>query len=161
MKEIRKATVDDARRLAPRLRASDRRECITASGMTPEVLLPLSVRYEEDVYVFTDAGTPEVIFGVSPVQHYPLLGLIWMLASDRLPEYRREIVTKARTVIDGFHDKYPLLGNHVDARNVEHRRWLRWCGFRLLRVIPEYGLDRTPFIEFAKLREPNECASAP
>lgn len=152
MKEIRRATVEDARQLASRLRPEDRRECLSASGMPPELVLPLSAAREE-VYVFTDNGTPEVIFGVSPVAHYPHLGLIWMMASDRLSSYRRELVTLVPQQIDKFHDQYPLLGNHVDARNKVHIGWIKRSGFSLLRVIPKYGVEQTPFIEFAKLRK--------
>lgn len=153
MKEIRRATDEDARKLAPRLRPEDRRECLSASGLPPEVILPLSVSKEE-VYVFTDNGSPEVIFGVSPVQHYPHLGLIWMMASEKLSAYRRELVTLVPQQIDKFHDKFPLLGNHVDARNKVHVSWIKRSGFSFLRVLPRYGIDQTPFIEFAKLRKP-------
>lgn len=159
-KEIRRATLNDALDLAPRLRPEDRRECFSASGLPPELILASAVSREE-VYVFTDKGSPEVIFGVSPVQHYPLLGLIWMMASEKLPRYGRELVTLVPQQIEKFHDRFPLLGNHVDARNKVHIAWIKRSGFSLLRVIPEYGLGKTPFIEFAKLRKPDECALAP
>lgn len=153
MKEIRRATVQDALSLCKRLRPEDRRECLTASGFPPEIMLPLSV-LKEEVYVFTDNGSPEVIFGVSPVMHYPLLGLVWMMASVRLREYRRELLTLVPQEIDKFHEKYPLLGNRVDSRNKEHVSWIKRSGFSFLRVLPRYGVDQTPFYEFAKLRKP-------
>jgi hypothetical protein len=50
-----------------------------------------------------------------------------------------------------LHKLYPLLGNHVDIRNTKHTKWLKRMGFSFLRVLPEYGVERRPFIEFARL----------
>lgn len=46
----------------------------------------------------------------------------------------------------------PILFNCVDQRNEVHINWLRWLGFKFVRIIPEYGIQKLPFIEFVRIR---------
>lgn len=154
--EIRKATLADMRGLAPRLREEDRSECLAATGLPPELLLPLSLSKDE-VWVFVINGTPEAVLGLSPVDRHPYFGLVWMLATPEIFNQRRALLRLTPEVLDMLHSRYPLLGNHVDMRNVTHVRWLKRLGFSFLRVHKEFGVSRTPFIEFARLR-PKPCA---
>ncbi|MBY5581858.1 hypothetical protein [Rhizobium leguminosarum] len=140
--------------LAPRLRPEDRAECLAASGVEPEISLPAAVG-QGPTWVWTVAGRPECALGVIPVDGLPFCGAIWMLASPEILKHVRYMVTRLKDVIELMHDHYPLLGNYVDARNTTHISFIKHCGFSLLRVIPDHGVERRPFIEFAKLRNPH------
>jgi hypothetical protein len=112
-------------------------------------------------WVWTVDGVPECAIGVLPVcgqepgTAYELTGAVWMLGTNELLKHVRYMVKNLPSVIDMLHDHYPLLGNYVDQRNTTHISFIKHCGFKLLRVIPDYGVERRPFIEFVKLRKPN------
>ncbi|TCR92578.1 hypothetical protein EV561_10111 [Rhizobium sp. BK376] len=78
-----------------------------------------------------------------------------MLASPELLKHIRYMVAHLHGVIDMLHDHFALLGNYVDQRNTVHVNFIKHCGFSLLRVVPDYGVERRPFIEFVKLRTPD------
>lgn len=148
---FRKATVADAVSLAPRLRDADRQECWAALGMDPRVVLPLSAT-DKHCWAVLDEGTPVALFGVSPVLHVPELGIVWMVTAPLRHRHKAALLRDAPKVLGMLHSICPLLGNHVDARNTTHIRWLRHAGFSFLRVKPTYGVERRPFLEFARLR---------
>ncbi|MBD9511921.1 hypothetical protein IB265_34800 [Ensifer sp. ENS10] len=147
----------DAVSLAPRLRAADRRECLAHHGIDPKFLLPYSITEGSHAWAFEHDGKCIGLFGVEPVDQHPNFGLVWMVTSDDIFRHKRQILRDSPVWLNKLHDLYPLLGNHVDCRNRSHIRWLRWLGFSMLRVIPEFGVERLPFIEFAKLRS-EPCA---
>lgn len=148
---IREATVADAVSVAPRLRTEDRMECEAALGFSPEVALPFGVTAGEN-WVFEIDGTVEAILGVSPVGGNPYFGMVWMMTTEAIFDHRKELLRATPRVLEMLHDRFPLIGNHVDVRNTKHIDWLKKVGFSMLRVIPEFGVERRPFIEFAKLR---------
>lgn len=159
MAHIRRALVADAVTLAPRLREADRNECRAFLGIEPEGVLPLNVNTAEKAWCFVgDNGEPVGMFGVSPVDQHPYFGIVWMVTTPEITDYRRELIRLAPIWLDRMHSLYPLLGNHVDARNTLHVRWLRRMGFSFLRTLPTFGVERRPFHEFARLRHPDECA---
>ncbi len=148
---MREATVADAIAVSPRLRESDRQEFIAALGYTPEVALPLGIA-SGDAWAMEVDGKVEALLGVSPVARHAYFGLVWMVTTDVIFKHRRDLLRLTPGVLNMLHDRFPLLGNHVDARNDKHIAWLRRAGFSLLREVPDYGVERRPFIEFAKLR---------
>jgi hypothetical protein len=154
MINFREATVADLVALAPRLRPEDRAECLAASGVAPEVSLPAAIALGP-VWVWTVSGIPECAIGLLPITGTPTSGAVWMLGTNELLKHVRYMVKNLPTVIDMLHDHYPLLGNYVDQRNTTHISFIKHCGFSLLRVIPDYGVERRPFIEFVKLRSPH------
>ncbi|WP_438027644.1 hypothetical protein [Sorangium sp. So ce233] len=70
-----------------------------------------------------------------------------MLVERPLPFLRN-----SRAWVDKLMDGYQTLWNVVDARNEIHIRWLRWCGFTILRTIENYGVEARRFHEFARMR---------
>lgn len=155
---IRRAEVADAVSLAPRLREADRQECKAHVGIDPKLLLPYSVATGGPTWAFIDGmGKCIGLFGLNAVDQNPDFGTVWMVTSDDVFKHKRQILRDSPIWLNKLHDHYPLLGNHVDARNRTHIRWLKWLGFSMLRVIPEFGVERRPFIEFAKLRA-HPCA---
>jgi hypothetical protein len=103
-------------------------------------------------WVWSVDGRPECAIGVIPVDNVPSTGAVWMLASNEILKHVRYMVKNLPDVIDMLHGHFPLLGNYVDVRNTTHISFIKHCGFSLLRVIPDHGVERRPFIEFAKLR---------
>lgn len=151
---VRSATVADAVSIAPNLREADRNEVRAYLGVDPEVALPLSVgqREGQSWTMVGDNGELIGLFGVEPVALHPNFGIVWMVATDGLKNYRMQFLRECREWLDHMHDLYPLLGNYTDCRNTLHHRWLKWMGFSFLRVIPEFGTENRPFIQFARLR---------
>ena len=78
---------------------------------------------------------------------------IWMLAADELTskEHRSTFLRNSRVWVNSINSRHQLLFNHVDARNKQHIRWLKWCGFSFIRLVPDYGAEKRPFYEFVRL----------
>ena len=153
MPTIRRATYSDAVYVAPRLREADKQECMATLGLPPELAIPPSVDGTRGVWAMChDDDTPFGLFGIDPVDQNPELGIVWMVSTDDLFKYKRDLVKLSHAMIDRLHDDYPLLGNHVDERNTKHIRYLRWLGFSMLKRHPKFGVEKRPFIEFARLR---------
>ena len=158
MTTLRRATIADAVHVAPRLREADKQECMATLGLPPEVALPLSFENDNDSWAMVnDAGEPFGLFGVDPIDQHDYFGLIWMVSTPELFSNRKELIRLSPLMIDALHKDHELLGNHVDKRNVSHIRYLKWLGFKMLREIPEHGVEKRPFIEFIKLRN-SSCA---
>ncbi|PBB68144.1 hypothetical protein CK228_13625 [Mesorhizobium sp. WSM4312] len=148
---IRRAKVADAIFLAPRLRSADRDECKAALGMEPEVVLPLLVQQGNYVWAGVEpSGEVFGLFGVDPSG--PYMGIVWMVSSPAIMNYRRELIGLTPKWLKRLHKVRPLLGNHIDARNTTHIRWLKRMGFSFLRTHDEFGVEKRPFHEFARLR---------
>ncbi|MER8591833.1 DUF2833 domain-containing protein [Mesorhizobium sp. M1182] len=149
---IRRAKVSDAISLAPRLRSADRDECKAALGMEPRIVLPLLVQ-GDCVWAGVDQHREVFgLFGIDPVKGMDHLGIVWMVTSPDIFKHRRDLLKLAPEWLDRLHHVRPLLGNHIDARNTTHIRWLKRMGFSFLRTHPEYGVEKRPFHEFARLR---------
>ncbi len=154
MAHYRRATLADAIDLAPRLREADKNEFRAYLGIEPEAALPFDIgNGDGDKWAMIgDDGRVFGLFGVQAVDQHPTFGLVWMVSSDDIWKYRRQFIETTPKVLEMLHRKYPLLGNHIDARNTKHVYWLRRLGFSFLRTIPEFGVQRRPFHEFARLR---------
>ncbi|MDX0455488.1 DUF2833 domain-containing protein [Sinorhizobium medicae] len=144
----------DAVYLAPRLREADKDEYRAHLGINPEVALPLDIANSsgENWAMIGSDGEVFGLFGVDAVDQHPTFGLVWMVSSDAIYKYRREFIKATHDTLAMLHRKFPLLGNHIDARNTVHIRWLKSLGFSFLRTLPEFGVERRPFHEFARLR---------
>jgi len=143
---IRKATVEDAKWLAPRLRKADRAECLAAIGKPPEDVMPGGVALATAAYtMLTPDGTRCGIFGCSKIPGKPGWGLVWMSATDELEKYPRIFLRHSRSIIELLHQEYKTLWNVVHADNVVHIRWISWCGFHFGAV---HHINGVPFIEF-------------
>jgi hypothetical protein len=120
--------------------------------MMPEAALPL---FASGDYVWAGVepdGTVFGLFGLDPVHNNPHLGIVWMVTSPAIMQHRRELISMAPGWLAKLHRIRPLLGNHIDARNTLHIRWLRRMGFSFLRTHEEFGVEKRPFHEFARLR---------
>lgn len=158
MAYIRRATVADAIYVAPRLREADKQETWAYLGLDPLNVLPRNVAQDPNTWTMVgNDGSPVGLFGVSAVATLPYFGLVWMCSTDAIHDHKRELIVMAPQWLDKLHALHPLLGNHIDARNTVHVRWLRRMGFSLLRTHQHFGVEGRPFHEFARLKHV-QCA---
>lgn len=146
--QVRRATIEDVKDIATRLRQSDIDEIKAASGKTPEESLTSALEQSQlGTWVGVYKGKPEIIFGCA---HTPdrSIGLPWMVCTDALKDSPREFMVKCKLWVKGFTRQYPVLKNFVSADNELHIRWLKWCGFEFTTLHEEYGEGKRPFWEF-------------
>lgn len=99
-------------------------------------------------------GNPVGMWGVVPDGMYPEAGRIWLLGTDELVEDRVNQVRflkEAQKELKRMEERYQVLFNFMDARNVVHKRWLRWMGFTFIAEHPNYGAEGRLFLEFCKV----------
>lgn len=148
MLTIRLASHEDVVDIAERLRDADLTEIRAAGHSSPEDSLLLGLGSEDPCYVAVDCdGRAQVIFGTNP-SHTPLVGWVWMMATDEIRSHKVQIVRQTHEVIERLGSGYRVLGNAVHADNRLHIRWLRWAGFSFLK---EFTFHGNRFYEFAKI----------
>jgi hypothetical protein len=150
MAYVRLASEDDAAYLAPRLRKEDLDEIRANSGRDPLEALLYGVQVSTPAYTIIHDNNPVAIFGAGPLP-FPNLGFIWMLGSPELMKCQIPFLRQSKRWIEQMHtDVAPMLCNVVDARNEVHIKWLKWCGFTFIKRHEEFGVERRPFLEFAR-----------
>lgn len=164
MAYVRPIWPSDIPDIVPRLREADIQEWEAFAGIHPRMLLPC-LAYDPNTYtIVTDAGVPVALFGVSPVA-YPEqgfegtnspIGAVWMIATPQLEGMSVEFLRKCKHVIGKLNDCYPILWNHVDARNTVHLKWLKWCGFTFISYKEKWGAQSLPFYEIIRIK--SQCA---
>lgn len=138
--------------LAQHLRTTDLAELAATHGAELDVLrcLRTAVSASEQAWVaVTVWGEPVAVFGIAPVSLLGGIGCPWMLGTDAVDGYAREVVTLSRRHVAQWSRRYPLLFNYVDARNLRSIQWLRRTGFVIGQAEP-YGLHGEPFHRFER-----------
>ena len=149
----RTALSGDGRRLAPELRPADLREIRAVTSEGPAAALERCIAWSAPCYGFEDDGGDLVLLaGVVPDPAAEDVGTIWLMSSVALARHSVHFLRISRPWVERLHGRYRVLWNYVDARNEIHVRWLKWCGFTILRRVEEYGIERRPFYEFEKIR---------
>jgi len=146
---IRLTVLEDIEYLAPRLRFEDKREMLSATGLTPYEGLLFS--YQNSTTCFTIVNSkniPVSIFGINQINNS--LSSIWLMATDGLREIEKPFLKQNKELINFLAKKYKILWNFVDCRNELHIKWLKWCGFKFLRKV-NYGVLNQPFYEIIKI----------
>lgn len=152
MAHARPATLEDANQLGPRLREADKLELRLSCGMGPCTALSLSFQNSKKVYTAVDdEGKPFAMFGVAGDN--PNLGIPWMLGSDGIYKHASQFIEECKGWLDELEEDYELLMNYVHADNTKAIRWLKWMGFTMVRLVPEYGDGKAPFYEFCKVKQ--------
>lgn len=126
---VRRASADDARALAPRLREADRVE-VLAAGVQPLDALLGGLERATWAYSIVVDGEVAAILGVAPMG--ALLGdsgIPWLLGSDLALRHWRRLCKSGPFWIERMHESYAHLVNMVHARNVLAIKWLRYAGF--------------------------------
>lgn len=94
-------------------------------------------------------GALIAIFGAAPFSLLSDVGSPWLLGTDVMDVYPKEILKDARRYIDFISERYPRQMNYVDARNEPSIRWLERIGFTIDPPVP-YGVEGRPFHRFHK-----------
>jgi len=151
---VRPAHAADVR-LAGRLRAADLAEIQAAVGWPPEEVLRYGIEVSRPCFAVTHSvGDLLALFGVEPEIRHPGVGRVWFLGSDAVTANSFAFLRQSKNWIDELHNHYAELWNFIDARNRLQIRWLKWCGFSLVRPVERHGIERRPFYEFRKVRTP-------
>lgn len=157
MAYVRAYSPGDAQILAPLLREADRREIQASSGRPEADVLEEGAELSvPSCSIIDDTDTVVGMFGVVPYYDF---GKVWLMGSDALvrPPTSRQLLKECKTWLSGLErvgfngHRYRSLCNVIDARNTLHIRWLKWMGFTFIRTIPDYGVEKRPFLEFIKL----------
>lgn len=146
---VRMSNYSDCEYLASRLRRSDLDELEACSGRDPLVSLKESLGRSKAAWTATLDGEPIAIFGVGTAPHDPKVGIVWFLATNRIEEIPIHFLRLSRQYLKLMSSWYPMLTNFIDSRNLKTQDWLEWCGFKLLKVYPSYGVQRMPFLHYA------------
>lgn len=137
--------------LAPRLRMADLQEIQASSGLDIEVSLREGAEQSApSCTIIGNNGFVAGMFGVVPEGEF---GRVWLLGSDELvtKPLSRQFLRECKNFLEVMGRPYLAIGNQIDERNTLHIRWLKWMGFTFINRIPEYGVERRPFLEFIKL----------
>lgn len=143
------ATDAHAIELAPRMRAADIREIEAAIGVAPLQALRMSLTRSTEAWAGTVEGEVACIFGVGPLSLLGGEGCPWLLGSDLMARHAMAFARRNRAMVARWLATYPVLRNHVDARNTQAIRWLGWLGFTVKPPVP-YGVSRLPFHPFER-----------
>lgn len=151
----RKASVEDAHYVASRCRQADVDETIAHLGMSPSVIVPISVMTGGDNFTIVEeaTGLPIGMYGVSPHPSLDNYGVVWMLLTSEVERFKTTFIRRGKPLFETLHKDYELIGNYVDARNSLHIRWLKRVGFTFLPVIPEFGNEKRPFYPIIHVRK--------
>lgn len=145
----RPSTAGDAEILAPKLRKQDVEEVWASHGVLPLVALVTSQTNSSESH--TIISSDGEVIGMFGVVGDGAVGIPWLLTSDRLPEVAREFLPQSREWVERINQDYSILTNYVDVRNKTAQRWLKWLGFKFVRVVEEYGYEKKPFYEVVRI----------
>lgn len=147
MYNIRKASVEDAFRIAPYLRSADRAELEAVTGDKPLDSLIHGIGCGHS-WTFTDDKSLIALYGVVP--YNKTVGIPWMVATDSLLKHKKfflkhsqEYITKMIAIFPGG------LFNYIDCRNKAHIRFIKHFGFQIDGLTDSYGAAQLPFLRFS------------
>ena len=157
--EIAPASPDHIPVLAATLRPADRLEIWASSLVTPEEGLRLSLSFSPWARTMLLDGVPFCMFGVAAASPLCRHGMPWLLGSELIETHARPFLRLSKKHLPEMTAQFPILSNHVDARNPVAIRWLRWLGFTLAPAIA-HGPFNMPFHPF-ELRMPSHVCHQP
>jgi hypothetical protein len=135
---------DDALLLAPFLRDEDVDEVRAATGQSPLAALLHGVTQGISCWTIADSDGPVGMFGVCPGTD-DSNRIVWLLASPRLLNHRRQLIRESRTWLRLLSGGRALV-NYVDARNKVHVRFLQWLGASFGPPVEINGILFKPFL---------------
>ena len=150
---VREARVSDCEALAPKIKQEDIDEIKASDNVTPleGLTAPFKIKGHK---TYSMIGTKEEgiigMFGTVPSLDNPTYGIIWMLGSDEIKNHTKQFLKECPTWIAEASKDYKYVFNFIDIRNQTSRVWLRWLGFKEIRLVNNYGYGKLPFIQFMK-----------
>lgn len=140
--------------MAPNLRMEDLREVRASLGGDVDVegVLSLSISHSGDPRTVEVDGDVIAIFGVVDARDSDMkTGYVWMMGTPGIQDIGIQFLRGCKSQLAQIAKGYDVLTNCVDKRNTLHINWLRWMGFTILNEVENYGAEKRPFYEFARL----------
>ena len=121
---LRKATKQDAERVAGNLRKADALELDAACGRSPQAVLLEALN--GDCWVACIDRIPAALFGRDRVS--PDTSIIWMVGTDSIAKRAKDLLKLSRMIFKEWHKDSKVLMNRVHADNALHIRYLKHLG---------------------------------
>jgi hypothetical protein len=129
MINIRSICTEDIDRLLDiKLRKSDCDEARAALGLDSIDALLFSISESSWTKVIEADGEIIGVFGLVKTNS---MGVPWLVGTDKLTKYKRDLMRIPKQVIKDMLKECGVLSNFVDVRNVTTIRWLKRLGFEL------------------------------
>lgn len=122
------SVAEDILELKDNLRAEDVQEC-QAAGSTPTQALLEGYVLSELCYSVKVNNRTIAMFGCSSFNQPTGYGAVWFLGSNESAKYPITFVKYGRKYVKEWLEKFKILYNRVDVRNVRHIEWLKCVGF--------------------------------
>jgi hypothetical protein len=137
----------DAVHVALFMRNSDKAEIWAAHNAMPLQALEYSLSCSPLQWTIRLGEEAIGLFGVGEDPGCPDRGSPWLLATDKLEDIQTTFLKQSRDCVAKMKDRYSLLENWVDRRNLTSIKWLEWCGFTIFKPEP-FGVEGKPFHRF-------------
>ena len=148
---FRPSKIDDVYVLYPKIREVDVEEVKATIGLDIKDGLMASYQTSDETYTMVaDDGDLVGMFGLTKTAD-PLISVVWMLCSERLPQYSKSFIKLSKQWVIDQNKKHSILMNYVDARNITSIKWLKHLGFVLINRVEKFGVDKKPFYEFVRI----------
>lgn len=126
--EIRAPRPGDAAYVADRLRDADLAEIIAAGLDDIEAVIQEGIDHSALCWTATVEGRPVCVLGV---REWEGRGVPWLLGTSEMARCKGAVIALAPTYIGLMLEEFPVLINHVHAKNTQAVRWLKHVGFTL------------------------------
>ena len=154
MKEnyVRKAELNDALELAPKMRIGDRKEIMASNGSTPleSLVIPFT---QKGAKIYSIIGTKSEgvigMFGSTPTNEKDY-GVVWLLSSEHLFRHIKQFIKECPKWVAEMSEGYEYVYNFVDERNWKSLKWLQFLGFEPKKKIGNFGVGKMPFLLMMK-----------
>lgn len=146
--KIVSSVLEDVFELAPNLRQDDINE-IQAIGSKPEKSLLKGFIFSEECYSVRLNDKLIGMFGVSSFEMPRGFSSIWFLGANELDTIPVTFVKKGIEYINKWLQKYDILVNAVDSRNIKHINWIKKVGMTISNPININGYQ---FLQFYKVK---------
>jgi hypothetical protein len=138
--------------VAKHMRKADRAEVKAMSGRPPLDILLEGIDLSHECYALATPikSIPCAILGIIPVQRGAVeVGAPWMLGTDDLIKHVMHFHRGALESLNKLNERWGVLTNLVDRRNIAHIRWLHHLGFKFGNPVIA-GIEQRPFLSFSR-----------
>jgi hypothetical protein len=139
-------TEDACRFIAEHMRVLDKEELRLTGEPRPISAIRNSIALSQtEAFVAYGGDEPIAVLGMAPA-YLIGEGVPWMMGTDAIARYPRELLRLARGKIAGWLDELPLLMNEVWAENTPAKTFLAHAGFSFAEPRQNrYGADMQLF----------------
>lgn len=146
---IRPVQHDDIAALAANLREIDKKEIRAKTDQSFYDVVYESVEASAKCYTCEINDEMAAIFGVGIVNITDGHGIIWMLGTDVLRLYPREVMNCTDAMLPLLERGFSKLENFVSVENLRSLKWLRKIGYEIGEPI-DFGRNGEQFVRISK-----------